>query len=270
MRFNRLFKSGQTANGAGNNIVHTNGRPEAPGTLIDLRSVVKTYATPAGDFHALRGIDLQINPGEFVAVIGKSGSGKSTLSNMITGIDRPSKGEVVIAGTPVHTLSEGQIASWRGRTIGVVFQFFQLLPSLTVMENVLLPMDFCNIGVERERRARAMELLALVEMEDQAHKLPTALSGGQQQRVAIARALVNDPGIVMGDEPTGDLDTATSAEIVEMMRRVNSESGTTFLIVTHNPEVAAACDRTVRMRDGVVVDDGDGDPQGIPPAAHSA
>ncbi len=147
-------------------------------TLIDLRAIEKVYETAAGDFHALRGINLQVEPGEFVAVVGKSGSGKSTLSNMITGIDRPSQGEVLVNDVPVHTLKEGQIASWRGRNIGVVFQFFQLLPTLTVLENVILPMDFCNLYSRRERRERAMDLLSRVDMADQAGKLPTAISGG--------------------------------------------------------------------------------------------
>jgi putative ABC transport system ATP-binding protein len=248
MFFNRLFKGGQTAG------TSKNGQSAAAGTLIDLRGVFKTYATPAGDFHALKGIDLQINPGEFVAVIGKSGSGKSTLSNMITGIDRPSKGEVLVAGTPVHKLSEGQIASWRGRTIGVVFQFFQLLPSLTVMENVLLPMDFCNIGSERERRERALELLALVDMESHAHKLPTALSGGQQQRVAIARALSNDPPILVADEPTGNLDSRTAEAVFHLFETL-VDKGKTILMVTHDEDMARRVTRAVTIADGQIAAD---------------
>src|SRR5690349_1365011 len=152
--------------------------------LIDMRRIVKTYQSAAGSFTALKGVDLQVERGEFVAVIGKSGSGKSTLINMITGIDRPTSGEVLVANTPVHTLSEGQMAAWRGRNLGIIFQFFQLLPSLSIVENVMLPMDFCNMYAPRERYERAMHLLAQVEMDAQAHKLPSAVSGGQQQRVA--------------------------------------------------------------------------------------
>ena len=198
--------------------------------LIDLRNVVKRYATPAGEFQALKGIDLRIDAGEFVAVIGKSGSGKSTLSNMITGIDRPSQGEVRVAGTAVHQLREGQIASWRGRNIGVVFQFFQLLPTLTVVENVMLPMDFCNMYSARERRARALNLLELVDMAEQADKLPTALSGGQQQRVAIARALSNDPAIIVADEPTGNLDSRTAEAVFQLFEKL-VDGGKTILMV---------------------------------------
>ena len=253
MFFNRLFKGGQTAAQNPGTLAGSQ-TATTPGTLIDLRGVIKTYATPAGDFHALRGIDLQINPGEFVAVIGKSGSGKSTLSNMITGIDRPSKGEVLVAGTPVHKLSEGQIASWRGRTIGVVFQFFQLLPSLTVLENVLLPMDFCSIGSEKERQNRAMELLAMVEMDHQAHKLPTALSGGQQQRVAIARSLANDPPIVVADEPTGNLDSRTAEAVFHLFETL-VEKGKTILMVTHDDDMAKRVTRAVTIADGQIAAD---------------
>jgi len=181
--------------------------------LIELRQVVKIYEGAAGTFYALKDIDLRVDPGEFVAVVGKSGSGKSTLINMITGIDRPTSGEVLVGDTAVHTLNEGQIAEWRGRHIGVVFQFFQLLPTLTVIENVMLPMDFCNVYPLGEREAQAMQLLDLVEMTSHAYKLPTAISGGQQQRVAIARALANDPSIIVADEPTGNLDSVTAESI---------------------------------------------------------
>src|SRR5207248_6715271 len=174
-----------------------------PEHLIELRGVTKTYQGADGAFTALRGIDLGVNAGEFVAVIGKSGSGKSTLINMITGIDAPSSGEVWVANVPVHTLGESQLARWRGRNVGVVFQFFQLLPTLTMLENVMLPMDFCNSYPSGERVGRAMHLLDLVDMTPNAHKLPSQVSGGQQQRVAIARALANDPPIIVADEPTG-------------------------------------------------------------------
>jgi putative ABC transport system ATP-binding protein len=226
----------------------------AAGPVIDLRGVVKSYATPAGEFHALKGIDLQVNPGEFVAVVGKSGSGKSTLSNMITGIDRPSQGEVLVARAPVHQLSEGQIAAWRGRNVGVVFQFFQLLPSLTVLENILLPMDFCNMYTERERRERAMHLLAQVELAEQAHKLPTALSGGQQQRAAIARALANDPSLVVADEPTGNLDSRTADAIFQLFETLVSQ-GKTILMVTHDDDLAQRVSRVVSIADGQIASD---------------
>lgn len=222
--------------------------------LIDLRQVVKSYATAAGEFTALRGINLQLNAGEFVAVVGKSGSGKSTLSNMITGIDRPTRGEVWINGTPVHTLRENQIASWRGLTIGVVFQFFQLLPTLTVLENVMLPMDFCHLYSRHERYERAVHLLDQVEMTAQMHKLPTAISGGQQQRVAIARALANDPPIIVADEPTGNLDSRTADAVFTLFTRLVDE-GKTILMVTHDAELAQRVTRTVTIADGAIVED---------------
>ena len=222
--------------------------------LIDLRQVVKSYATAAGEFTALRGINLQVNAGEFVAVVGKSGSGKSTLSNMITGIDRPTRGEVWINGTPVHTLRENQIASWRGLTIGVVFQFFQLLPTLTVVENVMLPMDFCHLYSRHERYERAVHLLDQVEMTSQMHKLPTAISGGQQQRVAIARALANDPPIIVADEPTGNLDSRTADAVFTLFARLVDE-GKTILMVTHDADLAQRVTRTVTIADGTIIED---------------
>ena len=234
-------------------------RPDKLGTaaelpLIELRNVVKSYKTPAGEFQALKGVDLQIGGGEFVAVVGKSGSGKSTLSNMITGIDRPSQGEVIVAGTEVHKLREGQIAGWRGRTIGVVFQFFQLLPTLTVLENVMLPMDFCSMYSARERKARGLHLLEQVDMVEQAHKLPTALSGGQQQRVAIARALANDPAIVVADEPTGNLDSRTADAVFHLFESLVAE-GKTIVMVTHDDDLARSVGRAVTIADGEIVAD---------------
>jgi putative ABC transport system ATP-binding protein len=195
-----------------------------------------------------------VNPGEFEAVVGKSGSGKSTMINMITGIDRPTSGEVWINGVPVHTLRENQIASWRGRTIGVVFQFFQLLPTLTVLENVMLPMDFCNLYTRRERPERAAYLLEQVDMISQMHKLPTAISGGQQQRAAIARALANDPPIIVADEPTGNLDSKTADAVFTLFTRLVDE-GKTILMVTHDDELAHRVTRTVTIADGAIVDD---------------
>jgi ABC-type lipoprotein export system ATPase subunit len=228
-------------------------QPRTP-QLIELRKVMKTYQSAAGAFTALKGIDLQIAPGEFVAVIGKSGSGKSTLINMITGIDRPSSGEVLVAGAAVHTLSEGQMAIWRGRSIGVVFQFFQLLPSLTLAENVMLPMDFCGMYTPRERHERAMALLQQMEMAEHAHKLPSAISGGQQQRVAIARALANDPPILVADEPTGNLDSQTAESVFHMFERL-VDQGKTILMVTHDQDLAKRVTRTIIIADGEVIDE---------------
>ncbi|HVN15424.1 MAG TPA: ABC transporter ATP-binding protein, partial [Anaerolineales bacterium] len=186
----------------GNETKSVNG----PTAIIDLRGIHKYYKTAVGDYHALNNIELKINAGEFVSIIGKSGSGKSTLLNMITGIDRPSSGEVFVNGTAVHQMGENKMARWRGKNLGIVFQFFQLLPTISVIENIMLPMDFCRTYPMREREKRAKQLLELVELADHAYKLPTALSGGQQQRVAIARALANDPPVIIADEPTGNLD----------------------------------------------------------------
>jgi len=222
--------------------------------LIELRGVQKSYKTAVGDYPALKGIDLEINAGEFVSVIGKSGSGKTTLINMITGIDRPSSGEVWVHGTPVHTLRESQMARWRGKNLGIVFQFFQLLPIISVVENIMLPMDFCNSYPLRERQARAMHLLDLVGLADHALKLPTALSGGQQQRVAIARSLVNDPSILLADEPTGNLDTASSTDVMSIFDKLHKD-GRTIVMVTHSDEIAQHASRIIRMRDGKIVSD---------------
>jgi ABC-type lipoprotein export system ATPase subunit len=236
-------------------IYRSNGSDSAADAhLIQLRQVKKTYESAAGAFTALKSIDLEIDHGEFVAVIGKSGSGKSTLINMITGIDRPTSGEVLVAGTAVHTLSEGQMAVWRGRAIGVVFQFFQLLPTLTLVENVMLPMDFCGMYTPRERYTRAMDLLEQMEMAEHAHKLPSAISGGQQQRVAIARALANDPPILVADEPTGNLDSKTAESVFRMFERL-VEQGKTILMVTHDQDLAKRVTRTVIIADGEVIDE---------------
>ena len=226
----------------------------ADGPLIRMTSVVKTYDTGEVPFTALKGVDLDVHRGEFVGLIGKSGSGKTTLINMITGIDRPTSGEVVIDGTPVHALSENRLAMWRGRTIGVVFQFFQLLPTLTVVENVMLPMDFCEVHAPRERESYALALLEQVEMTDQAYKLPSALSGGQQQRVAIARALANDPPMLAADEPTGNLDSTTAEAVFALFEKLVA-SGKTIVMVTHDNDIAARVARALHVRDGEIVDD---------------
>jgi putative ABC transport system ATP-binding protein len=215
--------------------------------------VVKAYETAAGPFTVLKTVDLQVDTGKFVAVIGKSGSGKSTLINMIAGIDRPSSGQVLVGDTAVHTLSEGQLAEWRGRNVGVIFQFFQLLPTLTVIENVMLPMDFCNVYAPRERQGRAMDLLEQVEMADHAHKLPSAVSGGEQQRVAIARALANSPPIVLADEPTGNLDSKTAEGVLQLFEKL-VEQGKTILMVTHDKDLSKRVMRTIILADGEIVD----------------
>jgi ABC-type lipoprotein export system ATPase subunit len=216
--------------------------------------VDKLYQTPAGPFPALKDIDLQVDAGEFIAVIGKSGSGKSTLVNMITGIDRPSAGKVLIGDTAVHTLSEGQLAQWRGRNVGVIFQFFQLLPTLTVIENIMLPMDFCHMYTPRERKERALYLLEQIEMADQAYKLPSAVSGGQQQRAAIARALANDPPILLADEPTGNLDSKTADSVFRLFEK-QVEEGKTIVMVTHDKDLAKRASRTIMLSDGEIIEE---------------
>jgi putative ABC transport system ATP-binding protein len=221
--------------------------------LVDLNQVVKTFDTPAGKFTALRGVDLHIDEGEFVSIVGKSGSGKSTLINMIAGIDYPTSGEVWVGGTDVRHLDEGQMAIWRGRTIGVVFQFFQLLPTLTAIENITLPMDFGRTWSLAERRERAMHLLEWVGIADLAHELPSALSGGQQQSVAIARALANDPPLVAADEPTGNLDSKTAETVFRLFERL-VEDGKTILVVTHDNDLAKRADRIVVLADGEIAD----------------
>ena len=222
--------------------------------IIHLHDVNKFYKTAVGDFHALKGVDLEINPGEFVSVIGKSGSGKSTLLNMITGIDRPTTGEVYVHGTAVHELNENRMARWRGINLGIVFQFFQLLPTISVIENIMLPMDFCRTFPMREREKRALALLELVELADHAYKLPTALSGGQQQRVAIARALANDPPIVIADEPTGNLDSKTADSVFNLFNDLVTQ-GKTIIIVTHDSGLAKRTQRTALIADGEIVNE---------------
>jgi putative ABC transport system ATP-binding protein len=222
--------------------------------LIDLHGVVKTFESAAGTFTALKGIDLRVNAGEFVTIVGKSGCGKSTLINMITGIDHPTAGEVIVGGTTVNKLSEGQTAVWRGHTLGVVFQFFQLLPTLTVVENVMLPMDFGRVYSPGERYERAMRLLEQVDMAECAYKLPLALSGGQQQSVAIARALACDPPLLAADEPTGNLDSKTAESVFRLLENLVN-SGKTILMVTHDNDLAQRARRTVVMADGKIVDE---------------
>jgi ABC-type lipoprotein export system ATPase subunit len=231
------------------------GGSSLPERLIELRGLKKAYRTPAGDFYALKGIDLEVHPGEFVAVVGKSGAGKSTLINMLTGIDRPTAGEIRIGGREVHRMSEDQIAAWRGRHVGVVFQFFQLLPMLTCAQNVMLPMDFAGrYGSPRQRRERALYLLEQVGIPEQADKLPAAVSGGQRQRVAIARALANDPLLLAADEPTGNLDSATADAVLALFGRLANE-GRTILMVSHDRDLARHVDRVLSITDGQIVGD---------------
>jgi putative ABC transport system ATP-binding protein len=217
--------------------------------LIHLRGVSKTYDTPAGPFVALPDVDLHISPGEMVAITGKSGCGKSTLLNLIGGIDRPTAGAVTVAGASLDHASERVLARWRGTTVGVVFQFFQLLPTLTVVENVMLPMDFLCARPVNTRRRHALGLLERVGLADQADKLPATLSGGQQQRVAIARALANAPRIVTADEPTGNLDSETAATVFALFRALAAD-GTTVVFATHERDLAALATRTVALADG--------------------
>jgi ABC-type lipoprotein export system ATPase subunit len=235
--------------------ISTPSQPQANGqALIDLKNLHKVYKTDAGDFPALRGIDLQIHAGEFVSVIGKSGSGKTTLINMLTGIDRPTDGEIIMGGLSIGDLSEGEMAHWRGLNMGVVFQFFQLLPTLTVLQNVMLPMDFCNMYSPSERRERALHLLDLVGIAEHAYKIPSRLSGGQQQRAAIARALANDPPIIATDEPTGNLDSKTANQIFDLFQRL-VDDGKTILMVTHDDDLATRASRTVIISDGEIVNE---------------
>ncbi|MEY2562729.1 MAG: putative transport system ATP-binding protein [Verrucomicrobiota bacterium] len=223
--------------------------------MIRLEGATKSFAMRGGqNFEALRGISLHVAPGEFLTVLGKSGSGKSTLLNLIAGIDRPTTGAIHAAGTDLTRLGENKMALWRGSNIGVVFQFFQLLPTLTVEENIMLPMDFVGKVPGADRRTRARELLALVGLRDQAAKLPSALSGGQQQRAAIARALANDPPIVLADEPTGNLDSETSAAVAELFHGLIRQ-GKTLLIVTHDENLASRAHRVIQLKDGLVVSD---------------
>jgi len=220
--------------------------------MISLKGVTKAYKTDAGPFWALKGIDLQVYAGEFVAVVGKSGSGKSTLINVFTGIDHPTGGEVVVARTQIRRLDEGRMAEWRGRQMGIVFQFFQLLPTLTIVENVMLPMDLCDRYDPGERQERAMFLLDQMDMADLAGMFPSSVSGGHQQRAAIARALANDPPIVVADEPTGNLDSKAAEGVFQLFESLAAD-GKTILMVTHDDELAGRVPRVLTLADGMIV-----------------
>lgn len=222
--------------------------------LISLRGVDRTYEGPAGPYKALADVTLSIGQGEFVAVVGKSGSGKTTLLNLLAGIDSPSAGELWVDGQRLHAMSQDRLSRWRGRRMGVVFQFFQLLPTLTVAENVILPMELAGLSTRRNRRQRALDLLDRLGIADQADKMPMDLSGGQQQRAAVARALANDPPIVVADEPTGNLDSVASGEVMRFLSQI-AASGKTVLTVTHEREMTDYFSRVVTLRDGVIVGD---------------
>lgn len=222
--------------------------------LIQMEAISKIFKTPAGEFPALREVTTCFYRGEFVSVVGKSGSGKSTLVNMITGIDRPTTGVVRIDGMEIHRLGESRMSAWRGVNLGIVFQFFQLLPTMSLLENVLLPMDFSGIYPPAEREARAMDLLDRVGLAELADKLPAAVSGGQQQSAAIARALANDPPILIADEPTGNLDSRTADQVFEIFADLVSQ-GKTILMVTHDPGLARRTGRVLQIVDGRLVSD---------------
>ncbi len=232
-----------------------NGKNNKP--LIALENVRKVYKTKAGPLEVLKGVSFNVNAGEFVAIVGPSGSGKSTLINMITGIDRPTDGEVYVAGERLTSMGENQVAKWRGKNVGVVFQFFQLLPTLTVLENVMMPMNY--VGTYKgERKERAMQLLELVDLPEVAHKYPSQISGGQQQRAAIARALANDPPLIVGDEPTGNLDTISAGIMFALFEELVS-NGKTIVMVTHDKDLAGQIPRVVEVRDGRILSEDDVD-----------
>ena len=220
--------------------------------MISLQNLSKNFDTPADTFAALKNVNLEVKRGEFVGLVGKSGSGKSTLLNMIGGIDRPSSGTVSVGNTSIQDLKENQLALWRGRTVGFVFQFFQLLPTLTAVENVMLPMDFTKSFPARDRHKRALTLLDRVGVSQQADKLPATLSGGEQQRVAIARALANEPAVVLADEPTGNLDSKTAHSVLDLFREM-ATAGTTVVIATHEAQIARVIDRRVEISDGAII-----------------
>ena len=224
------------------------------GIIVDVRGVAKRFPVGDGEVTVLRDISFQVKQGEFVTIVGPSGSGKSTLLNLITGIDRPSEGEVEVADSRIDTMTEGQLAKWRGRNLGLVFQFFQLLPALSLLDNVVLPMVFAGRYSRRERTERALYLLEIVGLADQVHKLPSMVSGGEQQRSAIARAMANDPPLLVADEPTGNLDSAATMRMFELFLRL-VEEGKTMVMVTHNQELASRAPRVLRLEDGRI--DGD-------------
>ena len=225
-----------------------------PSNIIQVNDVVKQYTAGEIPITILNGISLVVAAGEFVAIVGASGNGKSTLLNLIAGIDHPTSGEVIVNGQKLNSLNENQLAAWRGKHLGIVFQFFQLLPALNLLQNIILPMDFLKALPPKQRRERAQNLLELVGLADQLHKLPSQVSGGQQQRAAIARALANDPPLIVADEPTGNLDLRTSTEVFELFSHL-VDQGKTLVMVTHNNELACQVPRTIEIKNGTVVRD---------------
>lgn len=222
--------------------------------IIQVENVVKNFKVGDGEVSILKGVSFDVNQGEFVSIVGPSGNGKSTLLNMITGIDRPTDGAITVTGQQVHKMSENKLAAWRGEQVGIIFQFFQMLPALSLLQNVILPMDFANKYSTKERRERAMALLELVGLADQAQKLPSMVSGGQQQRAAIARALANDPPLLVGDEPTGNLDSRTAGDVFDLFSQL-VESGKTMLMVTHDKELANRVPRRIEITNGRITRD---------------
>ncbi|HEX6302731.1 MAG TPA: ABC transporter ATP-binding protein, partial [Anaerolineales bacterium] len=222
--------------------------------VVQVVQVVKSFPVGGGEVTVLKGISFDVQPGEFVSIVGPSGNGKSTLLNMITGIDRPTDGKVIVTGLEIQKMSENKLAAWRGQHVGIVFQFFQMLPALSLLQNIILPMDFARKYSRGEKRERAMELLEIVGLADQAHKLPSMVSGGQQQRAAIARALANDPDLLVADEPTGNLDTRNANDVFDLFNRL-VEQGKTLLVVTHDKEMARRVPRVVEIIDGKITRD---------------
>ena len=238
--------------------VAVNGRGQAATRakppIVEVKNVIKSFPVGDTEITILKGVSLTVQPGEFVAIVGPSGNGKSTLLNMITGIDRPSSGEVYVTGQPLHTMTENQMAIWRGEHLGIIFQFFQMLPALSLIQNIILPMEFAGNYTRQERQERAMGLLELVGLADQANKLPSMVSGGQQQRAAIARSLANDPPMIVADEPTGNLDAKTANEVFNIFYKL-VESGKTMLMVTHDRELARRIPRMIEVVNGLIDSD---------------
>ena len=230
---------------------HVNGTQP----VIDMRNIVKRFPVGNSEITILHGVSFQVHKGEFVSIVGPSGNGKSTLLNMVTGIDRPSDGEVIVTGQPVHSMSENQLAKWRGKQVGIIFQFFQMLPALSLVQNVMLPMEFARLYNRKERRERAMGLLEMVGLADQAQKLPSMVSGGQQQRAAIARALSTDPPLLVADEPTGNLDAKTAGQVFDIFLKLVEEQGKTMLMVTHDAELADRIPRKIEIVNGNIATD---------------
>jgi putative ABC transport system ATP-binding protein len=233
-------------------MIQSNGNGKA--AIVQIKDVVKTFQAGGSSVTILKGISFNVKAGEFLSIVGPSGNGKSTLLNMITGIDRPSGGEIIVTGKEIHKMSEDALAAWRGENVGIIFQFFQMLPALSLLQNVILPMDLAGKYSAKERRTRAEHLLELVGLGDQIQKLPSMVSGGQQQRAAIARALANDPPILIADEPTGNLDSRTSQDVFELFTQVVSQ-GKTMLMVTHDKELAKRVPRVVEILDGRITRD---------------